>query len=145
MKFLFPLYSCLIYSLIPITQVFLLSCSVSKLDNENIDFLISSRFHFLESFFSSSWFGNIENVPEIISISLNILYSLFLCCKVNEDLRENWIYFGISAVFVEIDISLSKGAIMDKSDKYWSCSDKESLCLRGDSNLFHLQAYFLCL
>lgn len=34
---------------------------------------------------------------------------------------------------------------MDKSDKYWSCSDKESLCLKGDSNLFHLQAYFLCL
>ena len=78
-------------------------------------------------------------------LSLNILYSLFLCRKVNEDLSENWIYFGISAVFVEINILLSKGAIMDKSDKYWSCSDKESLCLRGDSNLFHLQAYFLCL
>ena len=47
---------------------------------------------------------------------------------------------------MEIDILLSKGAIVDKSDKYWSCSDKESLCLRGDSNLFHLQTYyFLCL
>ena len=46
---------------------------------------------------------------------------------------------------MEINILLSKGAIMDKSDKYWSCSDKESLFLRGDSNLFHLQAYFLCL
>lgn len=39
-------------------------------------------------------------------LSLNILYSLFLCRKVNEDLSENWIYFGISAVFVEINILL---------------------------------------
>lgn len=34
---------------------------------------------------------------------------------------------------------------MDKSDKYWSCSDKESLCLRGDSNLLFVLTYLLCL
>ena len=34
---------------------------------------------------------------------------------------------------------------MDKSDKYWSCSDKESLCLRGDSNLLFARTYLLCL
>ena len=44
---------------------------------------------------------------------------------------------------MEINILLSKGAIMDKSDKYWSCSDKESLCLRGDSNLLFVLTYLL--
>lgn len=34
---------------------------------------------------------------------------------------------------------------MDKSDKYWSCSDKESLCLRGDSNLLFARTYLLLL
>ena len=34
---------------------------------------------------------------------------------------------------------------MDKSDKYWSCSDKESLCLRGDSNLLFVLSYLLLL
>ena len=46
---------------------------------------------------------------------------------------------------MEIDILLSKGAIMDKSDKYWSCSDKESLFLRGDSNLLFARTYLLLL
>lgn len=34
---------------------------------------------------------------------------------------------------------------MDKSDKYWSCSDKESFCLRGDSNLLFVLTYLLLL
>lgn len=34
---------------------------------------------------------------------------------------------------------------MDKSDKYWSCSDKESLFLRGDSNLLFARTYLLLL